>query len=134
MAQRETIITHNGKEYLAEICSVRETFLGIEDHGLFAAILELEGQSWGTHFHFSVLDGNPRESLGERTPTAYGMFVLKEILNTLGVTSWEKVKWQKLFLLRDKVTDMPQGIAHLEDEDKILIVEDLKDLYESKFA
>jgi hypothetical protein len=60
---------------------VKSTFLGVEDHGIFTAILQLDcsdgrGYIFGTHdLHFAK----------------YGIAYLEGILNVFNIDSWEKL-------------------------------------------
>lgn len=74
------------------IAKIRATFLGIEDHGIFTSVLDLDyggsGQGAGT----LCLDYNDRE-LGQRVesvPGAVHRWVLG-CLRACGVDQWEKV-------------------------------------------
>ena len=59
---------------------IKKTFLGIEDHGVFTAIISLNyggsEQGFGQH---------------DLTYKAYGITYLRKILETVGVDSWEEL-------------------------------------------
>lgn len=60
---------------------VEGTFLGVEDHGILTYFLHLEGEAWSQGFGGHVCD--------EHNFLAAS---IREILKTLKVDSWEKLK------------------------------------------
>lgn len=133
MSTIKTIIEHEGKEYSAELATVKRTFLGVEDHGIFTALLTLEWQSSGiTIPGFSLdtphkIDGEKR---GSRIGTGYGLDHIMRILETVGVDSWEKLLGRKVYILfaADRSS---AGIANA-DTGKVLIFKDHADSWEGR--
>lgn len=70
---------------------VTGTSLGAEDHGIFTAYVYVEGRGFGCGFGGYALDKYNPDS-NERRATAFGMDFIVQVLNTLDVTSWEKLK------------------------------------------
>lgn len=66
---------------------IRETFLGMEDHGIMTAYLRLEwdggGQSFGGYAFGSF--SNPISS-------PFGMEFVRRVLDVVGVEQWEQLK------------------------------------------
>jgi hypothetical protein len=79
---------------------IDRTFLGIEDHGIFTFILYLDyggsGQGYGTH----ALD-NFDKKLEARVGTAFGCEFIMQVLQTVGVYSWEELKGKHIRVKRD---------------------------------
>lgn len=63
-----------------ENARIRSTFLGIEDHGLFATSLGLAGDGWGQSW-------GPFNTPPSKTSHQF----LKKIIEVVGVTSWEEL-------------------------------------------
>ena len=116
------------------IAKVDSTFLGIEDHGLFIAMLTVtygggEFQGIGTH----ALDSYDAEKK-KRIGTAYGADYIKRILQVCGVDQWEKLKGRTIYVLKEDGTtglgwggDKVLGIASLPTEGYYeFIFEDLR--------
>lgn len=79
------------------IAKITDTFLGIEDHGIFTAILDCDyggsGQGVGTY----ALDSyDPTK--GCRIGTAAGMEFIRRIMSACGVSSWEKIKGRTILV------------------------------------
>jgi hypothetical protein len=83
MARRTTIRIGEHMEGKTEIrnAKITHTFLGREDHGIMTCFLHLDyggaGQGFGG-YNFN-------------SKTFYGMHFIQEILNTLGVDTWEEL-------------------------------------------
>jgi len=78
-----------------ENAKISSTFLGIEDHGIFSFTLMLDYGGSGQGAGQYCLDAPMRNKKGDfvkRVGTAKGCDVLLEILRTLEVDSWEKLK------------------------------------------
>jgi hypothetical protein len=67
------------------------TTLGFEDHGIFTCMIHLDydgaGQSFGGYC-FDIYD----EKLMRRIGNRYGVEFMMELLNTVGVLTWEELK------------------------------------------
>ena len=81
---------------------ITNTELGYEDHGIFTCFLHIEGDGWGCGFGGYSLD-SPDKTLQRRKGTAEGMEAIIQIIRTLDVNSWEKVKGQYVrVVLKDR--------------------------------
>lgn len=59
--------------------TIRRTFLGFEDHGIFTANLQIDGAGWGQGFGNRALSG------------AYTDSFIQGVIKALGVDSWEQL-------------------------------------------
>jgi hypothetical protein len=92
----QIIVEHGGKTYEGEIATIDSTHLGFEDHNIFS--FDLQFECGGLH-----------QGLG-----AYRLkdvSVIKDILLTVGVSSWESLKGKTVIVLRqhhliDGITDL----------------------------
>ena len=69
---------------------IERTSLGLEDHGIFTAMIYLSGDSWGIGFGGYALD-QWEEAEKRRVGVAYGAEFIKAVLKTLGVETWEQL-------------------------------------------
>lgn len=69
---------------------IKSTSLGVEDHGIFTAYLNIEGDGWGCGFGGFGLDEYSKNE-GKRIGHAFGVDFIKGILETLDVLTWEKL-------------------------------------------
>lgn len=81
--------------------TIRSTFLGVEDHGVFTYILNLDvsdstGQGFGTYSLDSYDDTKER-----RTGTAYGAESIMQILDVVGVGKWEDLQGKNIRIQRE---------------------------------
>lgn len=107
---RTITLTHDGVDYEAQIMTVRSTRLGNEDHGIWTFALDLNGSG-----HAVAAGGYPLMN-------AHGMHLLKKVVETVGARSWEDLAGKRLLALFPKNdSGLIAGIAHIEDEDKVLI-------------
>ena len=67
------------------------TALGVEDHGIFTAMIHLDYGGRGQGFGGYSLDAPPVDRDGGRVPTKFGMAFIAAILKTLEVETWEKL-------------------------------------------
>lgn len=84
-----------------EIAKIRSTTLGIEDHGILTAMLELDygGTVQGAGgYALDQYDEGQERRVGHR---AAGDFILG-VLRACGVDSWEKVAGRTVYALRDE--------------------------------
>jgi hypothetical protein len=102
----------HGKFYEAEIGVIENTFLGIEDHGILTFIIYLRfdgsGQGAGTY----SLDGYDK-TLGKRVGSPAMAVVIRSILETVGVDSWEGLKGRRVVALRDELYGQIKGLTNL---------------------
>ena len=95
---------------------IESTMLGVEDHGIFTAVLMLAfdgtGQGFGTH----ALD-EPIEEDGKfvgRHGTAYGLDHIMRILEVVGVNRWEDLPGKYVRVQRDGGRfDLISRIGHI---------------------
>jgi len=140
MSDRKILIDHDGRQFTGEVMSVRSTRLGYNDHGVFTAVLNLDGSSnSAVSLSDYVLDTPIRDGgkfLG-RGATAYGMDHILRVMKTVGVSNWEDLVGEKLLVLHEGPGgwgSRPVGIAHLTDENKIFIYQDHADAWREKVA
>jgi hypothetical protein len=80
------------KEPETKNAKIKSTYLGIEDHGIFTAYLDLDYGGSGQGFGGMSLDGPPGDGgEGNRIGSAYGAEFIMRVLRTLEVGSWEKL-------------------------------------------
>lgn len=96
-------VEHNGKTLYGNIATVESTSLWWEDHGILTANLTLKWDGSGVSFGGYCLDEpKDRESKDyTRTGTAYGLDHIMRIMETIGVSGWEKVKGSKIVVYFD---------------------------------
>ena len=100
-------------EYI-ENAQITDTFLGIEDHGIFTFSIMLDYGSSGQGFGHYSLDGYNKE-LKKREGWANGIMVLRGILEAVGVDSWEKLKGRYVRVKRvgeHEFSAMVRAIGH----------------------
>jgi hypothetical protein len=82
-----------------KIAKITSTSLGMEDHGILTAYLELDyggtGQSTGGY----GFDNPDKGSLRGRRGTAFGMEFVARIMWACGVSEWEKLKGRTILAL-----------------------------------
>lgn len=125
-------VTHNGTTYSALYAAIKKTFLGWESHGFFTFSIDCESRAAWISVGGVALDGAPAVSGGPRTPTANGMLLLAEVLRTVGVDSWEKVKGQDILVLTRG--DVAVGVANPITGKSLVIQEFLDGLKSSEEA
>ena len=76
-------LTVDGTEYEAELCQVEDFHLGVEDHGLFTAMVAFKGPGWGQGLPAMGLDEYDDLSKTRRG-TAFGMDYLMELIRVIG--------------------------------------------------
>jgi hypothetical protein len=99
---------------------INSTMLGYEDHGIFSFYLNLDYDGSGQSAGGYALDSYIKEK-DKRIGTVLGMQLIIEILKTLDIESWEKLKgtyirvkadYSKVYaignLLKDKWLDFEQ--------------------------
>lgn len=97
----------NGETYFAELGTIENTFLGIEDHGIFTYMLDLNFAGSGQGF-------------GHRT--LVGTETIKSILSVAGASQWEDLKKRRVYALREESYGLIAGILS-EDQKKAFIPE-----------
>ena len=102
----------NGKTYEAEIGKIESTFLGIEDHGILTFIIHIdfEGSHQGAGtYSLDQYDSKKGKTIG----TPHMAAVIRSILETVGVDTWEKLPGKSVVVLRDKPWDTIRGLTNL---------------------
>lgn len=100
--------TIEGVEYQAELGTVSGTFIGFEDHGIFA---------WNIDFTFA----GTGQGTGMRTLDAeYGLPQIQEILKMVGGGTWETLKGKSLLVLRQSYHGPIRGLANPHTEKYVL--------------
>lgn len=88
------------KTFTESIAKVESTFLGVEDHGIFTAMVHVSYGGSGQGIGGYALDTYV-ESTKERRGTDYGMEWIRRFLNAAGVDSWEKLVGRTFIVLKD---------------------------------
>jgi hypothetical protein len=99
---RTITVEHNGTTYYGHIATVESTTLGIEDHGIVTAHLHLKWDSAGIGVGGYCLDTPVKDENGKflrREGTAYGMDHLMRLTQTVGVSTWERLKGASVIVL-----------------------------------
>jgi len=103
---------------LIENATIEKTFLGYEDHGIFTFMLSV---NYGSGMHQGIgnisLDSYDKEQ-EKRVPTSLAGIFISEIIRTVGVDSWEKMKGKhiRVKLDREGLNAMPIAIGHIVDD------------------
>jgi len=121
---RDLTIEHNGITYTGQIAIVESTFLGMEDHGIFTANVAFKAGGWGQGTGHYCLDAPIKDEDGKflrREGTGYGMDYIMAVIEVFGARSWESIKGMSAIVLRENDYGMILGIAHLHDENKVLV-------------
>lgn len=94
-----------------EIRNAKVTFtqLCAEDHGVFTAIITVEGDGWGCGFGGYSFD-SWNEAQEKRIGTGFGIDFLKAAIDVTGVNSWEDLPGT---LVRVKLEGINGGILEL---------------------
>ena len=88
-----------------ELAKIVSTFLGVEDHGIFTATLQIRyegggGQGIGGY----ALDEPVRDADDKfvgRVGTAEGAEFVKKTIDTVGASSWEDLPGKMLYVVRE---------------------------------
>lgn len=86
---------------------IKSTFLGIEDHGIMTCSLQLEGDSWGQGF------GNYSFGGSKKPWSGFGIEAIAEIIEAVGVESWEKLPGTTVRVRREGHNDVIHSIGHI---------------------
>lgn len=125
-AREITVTDADGDVYSGVIGTIRSTSLGPNDHGLFDAWLNIEWPGGGIGVGGYALDGKPEPGTRDRVSTAYGMDFIRQIIATVGVSSWEKIPGREVIVLFKEGSNgwggMSLGIANIMDEKKVFIL------------
>lgn len=96
----------DGTQYEAEIGTIHNTFIGIEDHGILGMNIDFDfgGVRQGTGVYYL-------SSVYEQIPS---------ILSVCGVQEWEKLKGRSCYVLRDDARGMIRGIMSFHGDKHVL--------------
>lgn len=134
-AQMTITIEHNGVSYSGEIMTIKSTTLGYEDHGILSAQLNCEGSGTGTSVGGYCLDEPvERGTSSGRKGTAYGLDHLIKMMETVGVSRWEKLPGQKVIVLYGSEGHwglVAQGIANIVTGSALIFKEHAEQWLES---
>jgi len=136
---RTLIIEHNDKKYTGHIATIDGTTLGgLGDRGIFNFWLSTSWKGGGVSVGGYAMDEPHKDDddkfLGRRG-TAYGMQLIMDVMETVGVTDWEKIKGEKIIVLFDYSPTggtwggQSRGIANLLDESKVLVLSEHAEAY-----
>lgn len=111
---------------------ITDTFLGIEDHGIFTFFIHTKSENGGQSYGGFSLDC-PVHKDGKfikRLGSAFGSEAILRILGVVGVDSWEKLKgkyirldrtWQHTYrignIIEDKWLDLKELANEFKDGD-----------------
>ncbi|KKN89646.1 hypothetical protein LCGC14_0234920 [marine sediment metagenome] len=100
------------KEHHVENGRIMRTMLGVEHHGLLTASIQMEfsgsGQSYNCPYR---LDGGP--PVDSRFPDNYFANKIRELLDTLGVDSWEEIPGAHVRVIREDPYGEIMMIGHI---------------------
>lgn len=139
---RTLTVEHNGNKYTGHIATIDSTVLGgLGDRGIFNFWLQTSWKGGGVGVGGYVMDEPYKDAddkfLGRRG-TAYGMQLIMDVMETVGVTDWEKIKGEKIIVLFDYSPTggtwggSSKGFANLLDESKVLILKDHVKAYKAE--
>lgn len=129
-------VEHNDIIYVAELVTIKSTFLGIEDHGIMTAQLNCEWPGSGISTGGYSLDGPVKDDKDHvhRFGTAFGMDHIMQIMAVVGVSQWEKLAGRNVLVLfaPDKSGGPAVGIASITHEDRVLIYQEHCDAWKDR--
>lgn len=103
-------------ELIREVAKIVNTHLGVEDHGILTAMLQLDFGGSGIAAGGWALDDRPAEPGGDRVPsTECGRWVAG-VVRACGVEYREQVKGRTVFALMERPRGMVVGIEPLPTE------------------
>lgn len=128
-------IEHNGQNYTGHIATIDRTELGIQDHGLMNVWLHCSWPGSGVGVGGYALDTYDRTEK-KRVGTGYGLDFVMQVLDTVGVRTWEQIAGKQIIVLFDGDGGWggsAVGFAHLSD-DKALILSDHASAWKNREA
>lgn len=102
MTTIKTTIQHEGKTYAGQIGTIKSTQLGVQDHGVMTATLNVEWSGGGIGVGGYTLDSPRKDDNGKflgRIGTAYGLDHVMRLLETVGVDRWEQMPGKQVIVL-----------------------------------
>ena len=93
---------------------IKSTMLGVEDHGIMTARLFLDGGGWGQGFGGFGFDYEDRQQ-GRRVGEGFGIGFIRGVLDTLEVSTWEKLPGTFVRVRRngDSLNEIILAIGHI---------------------
>jgi hypothetical protein len=132
---RNITVDHKGTTYAGEIMRIESTRFGYEDHGILTVMLDCRSEGGGVGVGGFCLDQPvPDDPKHRRQGTAYGLDHLIRIIETVGVSSWEKLVGQHVIVLSEGSGGWGSrslGIASLTG-DRVLILQDHAEEWEAR--
>lgn len=125
---RTIAVEHDGKTYSGQLAKIDSTALGFEDHGILTASLNCSWSGGGISVGGFCLDQSTGSPDYNRVGTAYGLDHLIRLMETVGVSRWEKIPGQQVIVLFDSAPGVSTwgstsvGIANVLNEDRVLIL------------
>lgn len=105
-------IVIDGEDYKAEIAECDCFRLEVEDHGMFVAIIQFKGSTWGQGISPHSLDEyNPKTK--KREGTAFGCEYIMETVRVLG--SPERAKGTRVVIFRKNAFSDIKGFAAIDN-------------------
>lgn len=135
MITRDISLEVGGERFAGLPGKITRTELGIHDHyGIFTFSITIEGNHSGVSVGHFTLDAPVKRgdsSSFEREGTAYGASMIMEVLKTMRVSSWEKLKGLDAVALFEGESTWGSsacGIAH-PYEDRALVFKQFTEEY-----
>lgn len=129
-----SITLKNGVIVYPEYATIKDTMLGIEDHGIMSSFIYLDYANFGTQgFGGWALDGHnkkKRENQSEyhRIGFVGSIVFIRRTLEIAGVREWEKLKGKAVIALRDKEGHFNGGqiigLMSVSNHDEYFLIED----------
>lgn len=137
MSERSIAVTHEGKTYYGHIATIESPTLWYEDHGILTAFLHLRWDGVGVCVGGYALDRSlGLESHYKREGTAYGLDHIMALMRVVGVSSWEKLKGQRVIVLFESEHSLgssPVGLANV-DSDSVFILREHAEAWQAREA
>ena len=126
---RNSVIVWHGSEFSAQPATIKSTMLGIEDRGIMSFWLHTEWPGAGIGVGGYVLDTYDKDA-GRRVAHASCGALIAEVLNVVGVSSWEALKGARIHVLFDGAGGWGSTAAGIADADLTRVVV-LREFFES---
>lgn len=112
-----------------ENARIKDTMLGVEDHGILTAYVHLEGDGWGVGFGGYAMDSWD-QSKKRRLGTAFGTEYILRLLDVIGVSKWEDLKGKYCRVETEGLGGGARRIGHITKDkwfDPKALAEEFKD-------
>lgn len=106
------------EELEAQNMRIKSTSLGYKDHGILMFRIELAGAGCGQFWGGIALDGKPveRKPGAKRQPHPFAGACIQQILQVVGVDSWESLPGCYVRVLRENSYGAIEGIQNILDD------------------